>query len=471
MKQFTFSLITAALCFHLNTYAQYVGINTNDPQRTLDVQGADDQSIRVQTTVGTESGIELINGTGGGAARDWKIANTTGTFSILTGTNNFSTSGETVFRINSSGNVGLRSVVSDSKFHVNAGEEASNAQHGYMVIGSTTGYNIVADQNEINARNNGIATTFYLQEEGGNTFIGQNDGDTFFGTGGGNVGIRTTYTPRKLSIESTNEFQMYIRNSHEGVNDWFIGASNPSWVAGGNQLLFSPESSSSSSIFRLMDIADNDGEHAPVIIESDFNQALLLDGNEIDSREGPLYINHNSDQNTLINPSGGSAGVGTMDPFSTFHIVTPGTEYALRLENGSNHWSLHPYNVSNKLSFIKNDIEKANVNGTSGQWNALSDRTMKKDIEPLQDVLKKVRAMGLYTYNFVQDTEKKLQYGVLAQEMESLFPEVVNVSDTGYSVSYGQLGVIALKALQEQQKEIDILQAELNQLLSLNTNH
>src|SRR5262245_43735247 len=126
MKHFTISLLIVALCIQHSMHAQNVGINTTDPQRTLEVQGADDQSIRIQATVGTESSLELVNGPNNGSARDWKITNTQGTFSFQTGTNNFSTSGETLFRINSSGDVGLRSTASESKFHVNMGGEASN---------------------------------------------------------------------------------------------------------------------------------------------------------------------------------------------------------------------------------------------------------------------------------------------------------------------------------------------------------
>ena len=50
------------------------------------------------------------------------------------------------------------------------------------------------------------------------------------------------------------------------------------------------------------------------------------------------------------------------------------------------------------------------------------------------------------------------EIGLIAQEVEKEFPEIVRTDDKGYkSVMYDRLSVILLKAIQEQQTEIDNL--------------
>ncbi len=54
----------------------------------------------------------------------------------------------------------------------------------------------------------------------------------------------------------------------------------------------------------------------------------------------------------------------------------------------------------------------------------------------------------------------------LAQEIEKEFPELVNINDGNYTVAYSKLSVLILKALQEQEKQIDALEQEINLLLA-----
>ncbi len=52
------------------------------------------------------------------------------------------------------------------------------------------------------------------------------------------------------------------------------------------------------------------------------------------------------------------------------------------------------------------------------------------------------------------DSERQL--GLIAQDVEKIFPELVRTDDKGYkAVSYEKLTVILLESLKEQQKQID----------------
>lgn len=69
------------------------------------------------------------------------------------------------------------------ELQVDGGDDASlsNPGGGYFVIGATTGANLVFDNNEFMARNNGAQATIYINHEGG---------DVNFGQGGGTCTVR-----------------------------------------------------------------------------------------------------------------------------------------------------------------------------------------------------------------------------------------------------------------------------------------
>ena len=76
----------------------------------------------------------------------------------------------------------------------------------------------------------------------------------------------------------------------------------------------------------------------------------------------------------------------------------------------------------------------------------------------LQNTLAKLDELGGYNYNYKADEEKKKQIGVIAQELEKVFPELVNVDDRGYKmVNYVGLVPVLLQAIKEQQLEIQQL--------------
>lgn len=63
---------------------------------------------------------------------------------------------------------------SGTKLHITSGNDVGLADNlsGYLMMGSQGGLNVIADNNEIQARNNGSAAHLYLQNGGGNVFIG-----------------------------------------------------------------------------------------------------------------------------------------------------------------------------------------------------------------------------------------------------------------------------------------------------------
>ncbi len=100
-----------------------------------------------------------------------------------------------------------------------------------------------------------------------------------------------------------------------------------------------------------------------------------------------------------------------------------------------------------------------------------SDRRLKKDINGLRPVLDRMLKLEPVTYRYKQEKEDaKVSVGFIAQDIQQYFPEMVGENraqdGTRYmALNYAGFSVLAVKAIQEQQSEIDTLRTENGQLL------
>lgn len=110
------------------------------------------------------------------------------------------------------------------------------------------------------------------------------------------------------------------------------------------------------------------------------------------------------------------------------------------------------------------------VNGDAlarGSWRQESDIRLKEDINPLKDSLDKILGLEGVSFKFKNNQEQGTQIGVIAQDVEKVVPEVVSTGEDGYkSVSYQNLVPLLIEAMKEQQKQIEELKKELNELKS-----
>ncbi|HMJ88219.1 MAG TPA: tail fiber domain-containing protein, partial [Candidatus Acidoferrum sp.] len=70
------------------------------------------------------------------------------------------------------GNVGIGSTTADAPLHVVGGLGVSSASGGTLILGSGDGINMAFDSNDIQARDNSVASTLSLNRGGGNVGIG-----------------------------------------------------------------------------------------------------------------------------------------------------------------------------------------------------------------------------------------------------------------------------------------------------------
>ena len=113
----------------------------------------------------------------------------------------------------------------------------------------------------------------------------------------------------------------------------------------------------------------------------------------------------------------------------------------------------------------------------SSSLQSSSDQTLKQKIEPMRPILDRIMRLRPVTYEW-NDLKRKLlegrksqselsgiYEGLIAQEVEKIFPEYVGKDADGYkTVSYTSFVVPILKAIQEQQSTIDRLNAQIQSL-------
>ena len=95
------------------------------------------------------------------------------------------------------GNLGVGTASPELRLHVTGGSDASPTGGGYAQFGSTTSSNVVIDDNEIMARNNGGTRSLSLNANGGDVYICE--------SGAGDLGIGTFTPDVRLHVEGGSD--------------------------------------------------------------------------------------------------------------------------------------------------------------------------------------------------------------------------------------------------------------------------
>jgi trimeric autotransporter adhesin len=99
----------------------------------------------------------------------------------------------------------------------------------------------------------------------------------------------------------------------------------------------------------------------------------------------------------------------------------------------------------------------------TGVITDVSDMRLKKDVVPLSLALPKLRKVKTYSYVMKNDPEEKPEFGVMAQELQGVFPELVrSISPDSDYLGVNYIGLIpwTIQALQELDVENQRLKAE-----------
>jgi len=195
----------------------------------------------------------------------------------------------------------------------------------------------------------------------------------------------------------------------------------------------------------------------------------------------------------------GNVGIGTSAPSAKLEILTSGfNAYAgIGLKSTLTGGKLITINqgTAGKLNFTVPDVVDLvtfdfvnsrvgigttnpgytlTVNGTawctSGTWTG-SDLRWKKNISSLNNALERILSLQGVVYEFKTTEypemgfESGKQIGLVAQELENIFPELVNTNINGFkAVAYDKLSVVLVEAIKEQQQQIESYKSQLQTL-------
>ncbi len=136
--------------------------------------------------------------------------------------------------------------------------------------------------------------------------------------------------------------------------------------------------------------------------------------------------------------------------------------------------------ATNRIDFDANlepQVNNAyNLGSSSYRWSTIyaqnpldtpSDKRLKKDIKNMDYGLAEILAMRPVTYHWKKGDSKRTNLGLIAQEVETIVPEIVHKEDDAMqtrSMSYSELIPILIKATQEQQVLIDKQNQQIKQL-------
>ena len=122
---------------------------------------------------------------------------------------------------------------------------------------------------------------------------------------------------------------------------------------------------------------------------------------------------------------------------------------------------IHEYDTMNTLYY--------NGNISANDVIAFSDQRLKENIITIDKPMEKIMQMRGVYYNKKDDASKIRNVGVIAQEVESIFPEVIHTSiesEHYKTVAYGNMTALLVEGMKAQQSTIHSLQTILSTLMS-----
>ena len=229
-----------------------------------------------------------------------------------------------------------------------------------------------------------------------------------------------------------------------------------------------------------------------------------------------------SASNSLVLGNGANVGIGTAAPSANLHINAGVNSALVKIEGydattrwinnnvdgtgsdtaafsiSANHGNFYidysngnfsNTNINSNVGYFSDPagvysfVLNGSANASGGVWVS-SDANLKNNIKPLGSVMDKIKLLNAVTYMYKQDGDaakmnlpKTKQIGLIAQELEKVFPEFVKTdrkknADGSYSkdvnglkaVNYAGIVPVLIQGLQEQQKQIDSKDAILAEM-------
>ncbi len=138
-------------------------------------------------------------------------------------------------------------------------------------------------------------------------------------------------------------------------------------------------------------------------------------------------------------------------------------------ENANIEFCIGTTNNSIPIAYMR--LTKTSLNVFGNHIATSSDQRFKTDITPKHDFLSRIMEMQPVSYRWRQKEfpeygfDQAIHTGFIAQDVESIFPEVISRDDNGYlSIDYTRLVPALIGAVKEQQKIIEELREEIKRI-------
>lgn len=197
-----------------------------------------------------------------------------------------------------------------------------------------------------------------------------------------------------------------------------------------------------------------------------------------------VYINKIPSGDVFIGNGNTRLGINKPAPTHTIDLIQSLGVNALSIIDASgyswsqrvNHINTLDHGNGNVLDLYFGTQAKGRFQYWDGKYVSFSDRRLKTAIEPLPPVLDKLNQLNTVMYEMKNDDNHEKLPGFVAQEVQPLFPFLIRkinykpkngdaITDL-QTMNYSGFGVIAVKALQEQWKQIQDLEKENEDLMA-----
>jgi hypothetical protein len=173
-------------------------------------------------------------------------------------------------------------------------------------------------------------------------------------------------------------------------------------------------------------------------------------------------IGGGGNKNFVINTTG-LVGIGNTSPQATLHVSGNNSHLRLHDTGRGNYWNIYTENhpnqaISGNLLFLPGPTVGAYgyIQKSTGTYFSSSDARLKTDIHCLSGVLDRVLQMRPVSYRFKSAPASATPaLGFIAQEVEPLFPEVVDEHDGLKSLAYSELVPVTVGAIQELNRKLE----------------
>lgn len=354
-----------------------------------------------------------------------------------------------------------------------AASSSSNNKPALIVGGSDTAAHLEFDSNSIIAKNNGTTAGVLTLQDGltnasylklGNLTVGSGDTPMYVSAGVLTASTSNVGSNKKPIYMSSGKLTSFSSSIGSGTNPIYVNSSgeltaSTSTVASGKKLMYL-----------------NSG-------------VLTASSDSVSAGNKLMYLNSGVLTQSTSSEGSGTRGVflasGTLSQmtYSLNATVNSGTANYLAYYSGANAISKitissstdtlyilgvkasgHiPYSATQSTSGVR-IVSGSSVYAYNGFYES-SDEKLKTILNPIKVDLEDLTKLRKVYFLWKNQSDKKLQIGTIAQDVQKLFPELVGTDDSDYlSVAYDKLSIVALAAIDELYNMVKNLQKENEEL-------